>query len=334
MLLAILARVENSPVAVRTTRTMTALSSFSSRRRSTFPSSSSLSRRNNSKRVRPPKATTKKNEDEDEDDEDNASETISLTSNQARIAALAFDVLYNKPFLNEERMMKDPERPKLRLMLREAIDRAEQLCKEEREEREGGDGSINNNTTNKREECRAAWEIVDELEDAAMRAGMSRTNRTVESSSGSSSSSKSESSSTSKTKRAQPPRRIPKMSEVGLSEEELKERAMKAKRVDPFEDPLKDLDPCGPLGCEAETGEMNSRGILERAMMIPNKEERSKFDEESDKTLANAISEAVEKAMSLCDEGGDACATAWEVVEELSASANKRRREKREEKEE
>jgi len=313
---------------------MTALSSFSSRRRSTFPSSSSLSRRNNSKRVRPPKATTKKNEDEDEDDEDNASETISLTSNQARIAALAFDVLYNKPFLNEERMMKDPERPKLRLMLREAIDRAEQLCKEEREEREGGDGSTNNNTTNKREECRAAWEIVDELEDAAMRAGMSRTNRTVESSSGSSSSSKSESSSTSKTKRAQPPRRIPKMSEVGLSEEELKERAMKAKRVDPFEDPLKDLDPCGPLGCEAETGEMNSRGILERAMMIPNKEERSKFDEESDKTLANAISEAVEKAMSLCDEGGDACATAWEVVEELSASANKRRREKREEKEE
>ena len=324
-----------APVTVRTTRTMTALSSsFSSRRRSTFPSSSSLSRRNNSKRVRPPKATnTKKNEeDEDEDDEDNAeTETISLTSNQARIAALAFDVLYNKPFLNEEQMMKDPERPKLRLMLREAIDRAEQLCKEEREEREGGDGS--NNTSNKREECRAAWEIVDELEDAAMRAGMSRTNRTVESRSGSSSSS-SESSSTSKTKRAQPPRRIPKMSEVGLTEEELKERAMKAKRVDPFEDPLKDLDPCGPLGCEAETGEMNSRGILERAMMIPNKEERSKFDEESDKMLANAISEAVEKAMSLCDEGGDACATAWEVVEELSASANKRRREKREEKEE
>jgi hypothetical protein len=124
------------------------------------------------------------------------------------------------------------------------------------------------------------------------------------------------------------------MSEVGLSEEELKERATKAKRVDPFADPLKDLDPCGPLGCEAETGEMNSRGILERAMMIPNQDERKKFDEESDKTLANAISEAVEKAMSLCDEGGDACATAWEVVEELSASANKRRREKREEKEE
>jgi hypothetical protein len=249
-----------------------------------------------------------------------------LTSNQARIAALAFDVLYNKPFLNEEKMMRDPERPKLRLMLREAIDRANQLCKEEKEEESGG------GKAGKNEECRAAWEIVDELEDAAMRAGMSRSNRTVESSSSRSNSG--DESSTNKTKRAQPPRRIPKMSEVGLSEEELKERATKAKRVDPFADPLKDLDPCGPLGCEAETGEMNSRGILERAMMIPNQDERKKFDEESDKTLANAISEAVEKAMSLCDEGGDACATAWEVVEELSASANKRRREKREEKEE
>jgi hypothetical protein len=249
-----------------------------------------------------------------------------LTSNQARIAALAFDVLYNKPFLNEEKMMRDPERPKLRLMLREAIDRANQLCKEEKEEESGG------GKAGKNEECRAAWEIVDELEDAAMRAGMSRSNRTVESSSSSSNSG--DESSTNKTKRTQPPRRIPKMSEVGLSEEELKERATKAKRVDPFADPLKDLDPCGPLGCEAETGEMNSRGILERAMMIPNQDERKKFDEESDKTLANAISEAVEKAMSLCDEGGDACATAWEVVEELSASANKRRREKREEKEE
>ena len=280
-----------------------------------------------------PKATPEEDDapasgNEDDNDDDATAETISLTSNQARIAALAFDVLYNKPFLNEEKMMRDPERPKLRLMLREAIDRANQLCKEEKEEGSGGEGG----KAGKNEECRAAWEIVDELEDAAMRAGMSRSNKTVESSSSSSNSG--DESSTNKTKRAQPPRRIPKMSEVGLSEEELKERATKAKRVDPFADPLKDLDPCGPLGCEAETGEMNSRGILERAMMIPNQDERKKFDEESDKTLANAISEAVEKAMSLCDEGGDACATAWEVVEELSASANKRRREKREEKEE
>jgi hypothetical protein len=312
-------------VVQRAIGTTTTTPSFSSRR-------GSCRRRRRCRRCSQPKATPEEDDapasgnEEDDDDDDATAETISLTSNQARIAALAFDVLYNKPFLNEEKMMRDPERPKLRLMLREAIDRANQLCKEEKEEESGG------GKAGKNEECRAAWEIVDELEDAAMRAGMSRSNRTVESSSSSSNSG--DESSTNKTKRAQPPRRIPKMSEVGLSEEELKERATKAKRVDPFADPLKDLDPCGPLGCEAETGEMNSRGILERAMMIPNQDERKKFDEESDKTLANAISEAVEKAMSLCDEGGDACATAWEVVEELSASANKRRREKREEKEE
>jgi hypothetical protein len=311
-------------VVQRAIGTTTTTPSFSSRR-------GSCRRRRRCRRCSQPKATPEEDDapasgNEDDNDDDDTAETISLTSNQARIAALAFDVLYNKPFLNEEKMMRDPERPKLRLMLREAIDRANQLCKEEKEEESGG------GKAGKNEECRAAWEIVDELEDAAMRAGMSRSNRTVESSSSSSNSG--DESSTNKTKRAQPPRRIPKMSEVGLSEEELKERATKAKRVDPFADPLKDLDPCGPLGCEAETGEMNSRGILERAMMIPNQDERKKFDEESDKTLANAISEAVEKAMSLCDEGGDACATAWEVVEELSASANKRRREKREEKEE
>lgn len=309
-------------VVQRAIGTTTTTPSFSSRR-------GCCRRRRRCRRCSQPKATPEEDDapaSGNEDDDDATAETISLTSNQARIAALAFDVLYNKPFLNEEKMMRDPERPKLRLMLREAIDRANQLCKEEKEEESGG------GKAGKNEECRAAWEIVDELEDAAMRAGMSRSNRTVESSSSSSNSG--DESSTNKTKRAQPPRRIPKMSEVGLSEEELKERATKAKRVDPFADPLKDLDPCGPLGCEAETGEMNSRGILERAMMIPNQDERKKFDEESDKTLANAISEAVEKAMSLCDEGGDACATAWEVVEELSASANKRRREKREEKEE
>jgi len=280
------------------------------------------------------RATPKEEENGDEkdvDDEKDWTDAVSLTSNQARIAALAFDVLYNKPFLNEETLLKEdpPERPKLRLMLREAIDRANQLCKEQEDDKY--DGSTVSQESMK--ECRAAWEMVDELEDAAMRAGMTRTNKTVESARGGDWEEEKNDAPGNKRGTQPPRRRIPKMNEVGLSEEELKERA-KAKRVDPFEDPLKDLDPCGPMGCEAETGEMNSRGILERAMKIPNKEERKKFDEESDKTLATAISEAVEKAMSLCDEGGDACATAWEVVEELSASANKRRMEKRKEIEE
>ena len=280
-----------------------------------------------------PKENGAENDDDkdDKDDDKDWTDAVSLTSNQARIAALAFDVLYNKPFLNEEKLLKEdpPERPKLRLMLREAIDRANQLCKEQEDDK--NDGSPVSQESMK--ECRAAWEMVDELEDAAMRAGMTRTNKTVESARGGDWEEEKNNAPGNKRGTQPPRRRIPKMNEVGLSEEELKERA-KVKRVDPFEDPLKDLDPCGPMGCEAETGEMNSRGILERAMKIPNKEERKKFDEESDKTLANAISEAVEKAMSLCDEGGDACATAWEVVEELSASANKRRMEKRKEIEE
>ena len=122
------------------------------------------------------------NGDEKDVDDEHLDGAVSLTSNQARIAALAFDVLYNKPFLNEETLLKEdpPERPKLRLMLREAIDRANQLCKEQEDDKY--DGSTVSQESMK--ECRAAWEMVDELEDAAMRAGMTRTNKTVESARG------------------------------------------------------------------------------------------------------------------------------------------------------
>ena len=52
-------------------------------------------------------------------------------------------------------------------------------------------------------------------------------------------------------------------------------------------------------------------------MKIPNKEERKKFDEESDKTLATAISEAVEKAMSLCFMGEFVLGPpSWKVIRE------------------
>ena len=132
-----------------------------------------------------PKENGAENDDKDDDDKDDDkdwTDAVSLTSNQARIAALAFDVLYNKPFLNEETLLKEdpPERPKLRLMLREAIDRANQLCKEQEDDKY--DGSTVSQESMK--ECRAAWEMVDELEDAAMRAGMTRTNKTVESARG------------------------------------------------------------------------------------------------------------------------------------------------------
>lgn len=43
--------------------------------------------------------------------------------------------------------------------------------------------------------------------------------------------------------------------------------------------------------------------------------------------LANAIRDAVDVAITMCEDGVDPgqCAVAWEVVEELSASANKKR---------
>ena len=311
--------------------------SFNARSRSSLSLSSSLTvnrrRKKNGRRTlkatRASSSNTKDLDDDDDDDDDDetAIRQFSLTENQARIAALAFDVLYEKPFLDEEKMMKDPERPKLRLMLREAIDKAKQLCKEVEENTTTTTTTTSNKSESKTkiisQECRAAWEVVDELEDAALRAGMSRSTKSTDSMS-------KEASST--TVQRKTPRRIPKLSEVGKTHEELQaaKRNNTNERIDPFSDPLKDIDPCGPLGCAAQTGEMNSRGILERAMKIPNKDERKKFDKESDVSLANAITMAVSKAMSLCAEGGDTCAAAWDEVEELSASASKRRREKRE----
>ena len=63
--------------------------------------------------------------------EENAGETldddlpppIKLTADQARIAALAFEVLYEKdPVEDLEEMLKDKERPGLRLKLQQAIE--------------------------------------------------------------------------------------------------------------------------------------------------------------------------------------------------------------------
>ena len=53
------------------------------------------------------------------------SSPIKLTADQARIAALAFEVLYEKdPVEDLEEMLKDKERPGLRLKLQQAIEGA------------------------------------------------------------------------------------------------------------------------------------------------------------------------------------------------------------------
>ena len=64
-------------------------------------------------------------------------------------------------------------------------------------------------------------------------------------------------------------------------------------------------------------------GELERALAGAD----SADADESDETLAEAIRDAVDVAITMCENGEDAsqCAVAWEVVEELSSSASRRR---------
>ena len=65
-------------------------------------------------------ASSEENAGESEDDD--LPPPIKLTADQARIAALAFEVLYEKdPVEDLEEMLKDKERPGLRLKLQQAI---------------------------------------------------------------------------------------------------------------------------------------------------------------------------------------------------------------------
>ena len=92
-------------------------------------------------------------------------------------------------------------------------------------------------------------------------------------------------------------------------------------------DPLADRMPCAGESCEAPQGTFEARGNLERALEAGQRGRGS----ESEETLAEAIRDAVDVAITMCENGEDAsqCAVAWEVVEELSASANKKREDDR-----
>ena len=85
-------------------------------------------------------------------------------------------------------------------------------------------------------------------------------------------------------------------------------------------DPLAGIMPCAGDTCEAPSGTFEARLRLERAL----EDGGNALDEP---TLTKAIREAVDVAITMCEKGLDAsqCAVAWEVVEELSSSANKRR---------
>ena len=72
--------------------------------------------------VRASSSAENANDTPGEEEEDDLPPPIKLTADQARIAALAFEVLYEKDPVEEmEQMLVDRERPGLRLKLQQAI---------------------------------------------------------------------------------------------------------------------------------------------------------------------------------------------------------------------
>jgi hypothetical protein len=85
-----------------------------------------------------------------------------------------------------------------------------------------------------------------------------------------------------------------------------------------------------PLYSEAPSGTFQKRAELEKLLGQSEKNAAGAGAEEdaSEGRLTDAIREAVDVAITMCENREDAgkCAVAWEVVEELSASANKKKK--------
>ena len=92
-------------------------------------------------------------------------------------------------------------------------------------------------------------------------------------------------------------------------------------------DPLAGMNPCGAGECEVPQGTFQARMDLERAMA------GGGAVHEDDEALTDQIRDAVDVAISLCEQGASAgeCAVAWDVVEELS-SAKRMKKRKRDDK--
>ena len=91
-------------------------------------------------------------------------------------------------------------------------------------------------------------------------------------------------------------------------------------------DPLADMMPCAGESCEAPQGTFEARGNLERRLRRDSADAGA-----SPRRPSRRRSVCVDVAITMCENGEDAsqCAVAWEVVEELSASANKKREDDR-----
>jgi len=82
------------------------------------------------------------------------SDEIHFKMKKAEITKAALEHLYERPHLREERQLT-PRQTRLKMILHEALDIAHTICEH------GSSG-----------ECLWAWEMVDEIDDAAARAGV------------------------------------------------------------------------------------------------------------------------------------------------------------------
>lgn len=82
------------------------------------------------------------------------SDDIHRRMKKVEITKVALEHLYERPHFREQKQMT-PRQVRLKMILQEALDIAHTICEH------GSSG-----------ECRWAWEIVDEIDDAATRAGV------------------------------------------------------------------------------------------------------------------------------------------------------------------
>ena len=203
-----------------------------------------------------------------DDEEEDALRRAELTNEQARIAAIALDALYDRASVTRVDDAEAARRGRFELILREAVARAKKSCETEGE-RSGA--------------CVTAWEEVSEVRDAAARAGVRTTHRT---------------------------------SVGGGVEEDAAAREAKAREMRERlrRDPLLGATPCSHMGeCTVAEGTLEARGRFARAL-------DEEDDARGDEADARAIEDAVKRAMSLCANGAsrEACALAWEEVEDLT----------------
>ena len=238
------------------------------------------------------------NDDDDDDDfkADAADEDardarrVELSAAQAKIAAVALETLYGARSSDEDAATTardEARRGRLEMILREAVERAKKSCET--------DGTASAS-------CVTAWEEVAEVRDAASRAGV-RTRGEGEDL---------DSNARAKTTTAE--------------EEAAKREKAKEMRERLAKDPLMGSLPCRGLGeCTVAEGTLEARGRL----MAREEDGDAATSGSADPSEArrSAVEAAVARAIELCASGAtrEACAIAWEEVEELTSWGGGRR---------